>query len=208
MSKPLLVVIGVGLLTGCSANENLRLNLGRDVSLSSLPPPVAEPGLDADGNPLPFPALADDTPSVQGLNRSGFAPVDFVLPIDGTRHEPHGTRRMLIGDETARRRGEFPTAVSALDDGTEASPGSRALEIALMPLWVTYDAAALIPRLVFTPFAGQGQSPRELTGRTPDRHVTHGPGVLTVSGDQPAEPLVQPDQPDPQPELQPGQVGG
>jgi hypothetical protein len=194
MPKPLVVIIACGTLAGCSANENLRLNLGRDVSLSSLPPPVAEPGLDADGNPLPVHSPPDDAPSVTGLDRAAFAPVDFVLPLDGTRHEPHGTRRLLIGDETARRRGEFPTAVSALDDGTEASRGSRALEIALMPFWVTYDAAALIPRLVIAPFASQRQSPNSLPGRTPERLISRGPGVLTGAPGAPPEHAEQPEQ--------------
>ncbi|MGP1272168.1 MAG: hypothetical protein ACTS22_02425 [Phycisphaerales bacterium] len=165
---------------GCATEDNLRLVLGDEVTLASLPPKVPEPVLDADGDPAARPAPRDDQPSIDGLARSDFVPTDFIVPIDGTRHQPEATRPLRLTDATARQRGEFPTAAEATQTGGREGRRQQALEMLAAPFWAFGEALIMPAALIIDPFFETVSSPDALPGRSPTP-ATGNPGVLTVT---------------------------
>jgi hypothetical protein len=181
-------------LTGCVSQQNLRPHLGRGVTLSTLPPRVIEPELDAEGRPHGRYLPQSDGPSVVGVDRSNFGAVAFVVPVDGVRHEPHATRPVRLTRSTARQRGEFPDAAAALETTHNDALHSESAEILVAPLWASVEAVVLIPRLLIEPFLGPAESPDRIKGRTPVRGEIGPGGVITVTPWAPpeTEPLVEP----------------
>ena len=58
--------------------------------------------------------IGEADPSITGIDRSNWSRTDIVVPVDGIAHNP--TYRWLDQhpDHTARLRGQYPTAESAL----------------------------------------------------------------------------------------------
>jgi hypothetical protein len=70
-----------------------------------------------------------------------------MVPNDATEHYPHFTRLQPRYDKgTARARGEFPTAETALEQ--EGSFGSIFAESIAWPGYVVGDVVMIIPRAV------------------------------------------------------------
>ncbi len=151
------------LLTGCTDNKNLRLTIGDSIPLESFPPEVVEVQLDESGNPLPQTPPADDQATARGLDRSNFAPIVYHVPIDGTRHEAHGIDRLPLTNETARQRGEFPTATSALETGGPSSTRRQIAEALLQPVYVV---GGVVSSLIVSS-SGARTSPAGLSERAP-----------------------------------------
>lgn len=132
-----LAVGALALGAGCMRDGNSRLTLGHE----------------AEGNGIVMlQAVADvasieDTGarSVYGLDRSGWAEREVLVPNDGVFTYPHLTRmEPLYEDGTARSRGEFPSALTALE--TEHDVCSQVAETFAWPGWVLTDLVLAIPR--------------------------------------------------------------
>lgn len=169
---------------GCVENRNLRLAISDDVALDSFPPRVVETTIDASGEAVLPPPPADDEPTIKGLDRSGFTPFRYRVPIDGTRHEYAGRDHLAYPSRTARQRGEFPTAVSALETGGPGSTRDQVIEVALQPVVGTISAgwrgvALLWPEtLLATVVSGSASSPGDLFERVPQASQSVGTGVI------------------------------
>lgn len=175
-----LLAAGVG---GCVDNANQRLLIGDDVTLASLPPEVVEPTINEDGMAVAPEPPADDAPTATGLDRSNFEPVTYRVPIDGTRHEFHGFDELSLTSETARQRGEYPTALTALETGGTSSSRDQAFEILLQPAFVAVDAGyhgigLLWPEWLAAHFVSGTVSSPEGYERAPAPSDPAGPGVL------------------------------
>lgn len=177
------------LTTGCADNANQRLTVGDSIPLASFPPEVVEVQLDQDGNPLPPAPPADDPATARGLDRSNFAPIVYHVPIDGTRHEFHGWDHLALTNETARQRGEFPTATSALETGGNASTRRQIVEAFAQPVY----AAGGIASSLLVSSSGARTSPAGLWERAPlpadptRTGVSHAPMPETTDGTAPAD---------------------
>ena len=83
------------------------------------------------------------------LDRAGWQPIDFVVPVDGVRHDPN--YRFLTSSRqrsrTARDRGDFPTYVSALDS-SRASFMTDAIDATITAAYAAVETVAL-PVFVF-----------------------------------------------------------
>lgn len=157
------LIIGSVIACGCADNANQRLTIGESIPLASFPPDVIEMKLDENGEPLPPQRPADDLPTVMGLDRSNFAPHVYAVPIDGTRHEAHGSDRLALPRETARQRGEFPTALTALETGGNRSTRWQIAEAFAQPL---YAATGIVTSVVVSS-SGAKTSPTDLFERAP-----------------------------------------
>ncbi|MEL6312375.1 MAG: hypothetical protein AAFQ17_08460 [Pseudomonadota bacterium] len=164
-STSLALAFGLGLVTtvGCADNKNQRLTISDSIPLASFPPEVIEISLDENGNPLPPVPPADDRPTALGLDRSNFEPLVYTVPIDGTRHEAHGFDRLALTSETARQRGEFPTATSALETGGNSSTRWQVAEVFAQPF---YAATGIVTSLIVSS-SGARVSPSGLYERAP-----------------------------------------
>lgn len=133
-------------LAGCSV-DNDRLSLGLPDAPVYTPPAIA-----------PGPALEPATePSVTGVGREHWAKSEFVVPNDGVMHWPHVTEVSPALDRgTARARGEYPTAITALEQ--EGDLGMIVLDVWAGPIVVAGDAILLIPRLVDPPPASPSKA--------------------------------------------------
>lgn len=197
MTRTLALLAAVGCLSGCVDNRNQRLYIGQDGSLASIPPEVAEPTLDQDGNPADPELPTSDETTLTGLSRDHFEPTVYRVPIDGTAHELHGIDRLAWPSETARQRGEFPTATSALETGGNPSTRDQVLEAAAQPFiaagGVLFHTVALVyPEFLAAHFiSGTRSSPSGLYERAPapsptDRlGVIHGTETEPESADEP-----------------------
>ncbi|MEM1166592.1 MAG: hypothetical protein AAGI30_09925 [Planctomycetota bacterium] len=120
-------------LAGCARND--RLTIGDlDQELTVRLPAVSEPA----------PLAPATGPSVTGLDRSGWQTTVIVVPVDEVSDIP--TLRIppvRFTDATARQRGEFPNAFSAVtpvsDQGDQVAEaaaefGVGGLEMVTMPL--------------------------------------------------------------------------
>lgn len=122
-------------LVGCAA-PNDRTVIGRvdeGVKLSLITPEAARPVMGA----------TPDTPSMVGVDRSGWEPVVIEAPVDGVYGWHRYARVWHFTEETSRQRGGPVTPLSALElsgdmGGTQvleaAAAGPLALtDLALMP---------------------------------------------------------------------------
>lgn len=132
-------------LAGCMHATNDRLRLGQCETV---------PAFRVEPHPLP-PA----GPSVTGLDRSGWDETVYVIPVNGVAHSPQYAPPIFNIDTLPRHRGEFPTALSALDLG-EPSAGREAHLAFRTHGWAFLDALALVPRLIIRPPNATNWSPR------------------------------------------------
>lgn len=137
------MLLPVALLSsGCISTENDRDTLGRSAPIEAFTPvpPAMPPG---------EPALTPpQQPSVVSLERSNWAATPFLVPVDGTAHHPTYTTRVVIADETARQRREYPTALSALEL-TAGSERDQQLEVPANWLATLLDPILFLPRLIW-----------------------------------------------------------
>lgn len=139
------LVVGVAVVgSGCMRDGNSRLTLGYEGEGNGI---VLLQGV-TEG-----PVLAEAVaPSVVGLDRSHWEDRVLLVPNDGVFTYPHLTRlEPLYDDSTARSRGEFPTALSALE--TDGDLGAQVWEAFAWPGWVLMDLVLAIPRATDGPVA-------------------------------------------------------
>lgn len=124
-------------LSGC-VESNSRNRVGDDITL-----PAFQPGsrvLSSEDA-----QRADDTASLTSLDRSGWEPVAITVPVDGVRHRPEYRFFAPVGpSDLGRQRGEYPTAISALDlDGGRPSSRARFFESILTPIHASIELVRL-----------------------------------------------------------------
>jgi hypothetical protein len=142
------ITVAVGAaLAGCVTPENDRITLGRAVQIGAFVPTTAPAGADM---AAPVGTAMVQEPSVIGLDRSNWEPTRFHQPVDGTAHRLQYSKRLHVARRTARQRGEYPSAESAL----ELSGGStwqQQAEAAGSHAIAAADLLLLLPRMVWTP---------------------------------------------------------
>lgn len=143
---------GLLALSGCAKPANDRLRLGACEVL---------PAFQTNAHALP-PA----GPSVTGLDRSGWAPIAYVVPVHGTAHQPTYAPSHFELDTLPRQRGEFPTVESALDLG-EPDLGQEASLTFRNQLWALFDTFLIVPRFVLRPPCATDWSPDTTYDRVP-----------------------------------------
>lgn len=190
-------------LTACVA-ENDRLTLGHEVNLSALSPD--RPSI-LDNQPPPqfatsTKAFPDGERSITGIDRANWETKEFLVPVDGTGHRPTYAVSVQLKNSTARQRGEYPTAYTALErDG--GFTDEQLVEVVTSPL-VVFGGALLIPfRLIAEPQCLTEYSPawnydRWRTGRDP--LVPLPPPPLPIEGTLPAPPVPTSTNPGPAPD--------
>lgn len=130
----------VALIPAC-AESNSRNRIGDDVTIRTFQP--ASQVLSSEDT-----QRADDPPSLTSLDRSGWEPTVYSLPVDGTQHRPTYRVQFPNGPSTLKRqRGEYPTTSSALElDGGSTWSSDRFFESILEPIHASLE-------LVRMPFA-------------------------------------------------------
>ena len=84
--------------------------------------------------------------SISGMDRSAWTLATVVVPADATLHPPAYRPHRVLVDETARQRGEFPSAESAFDL-REGSGMGQLREAILLPILGVWDAVMILPRM-------------------------------------------------------------
>lgn len=180
---------------GCVA-ENDRITLGYDTHLEALEPEAnrMEP-LTAIDPSRPIPAQRQATaeaeggasgneggleaqkvglaPSVLSLDRTNWRSQQFMVPIDPTLHHPTYREEVRYANETARQRGERPTADSSLELSGDTGD-ERLAEAFVSPFFAIGEAFLIVPRLFIEPQStivaspslpyGRGKSDRLIPG--------------------------------------------
>ena len=125
------------LLVGCTNRLNDRIELGNAFIL----PAFTEAQ----------PAVPDSGPSITTLDRSAaWSPMEFSVPVHGVAHPPIYTKPSNSLDTLPRQRGEYPTALTALDLG-EPSMEKEILQTGRAHGMAALEAILLIPRLIMRP---------------------------------------------------------
>ncbi len=103
---PVVLAGAVFTTVGCvSYNERSTIGDGRD---AFHPEALTE-------TTRPDTQLQDDPPSTVTLERDSWGTQRIVVPVDGVAHLPRWATNSGTNRETARQRGDFPTALSALE---------------------------------------------------------------------------------------------
>lgn len=145
-TRTLVVLLGAAALTGCTSSENDRFRFGEDGMIPAFQSEAI--GYPDDGQPR----------SVTGLDRSGWEPMVFAVPVHGTAHQPTYAPSMFDLDTLPRQRGEYPTAETCLDLG-EPDCGTQVWFAARTHGVAVIDTVLLLPRLVMRPPTATDWSP-------------------------------------------------
>jgi hypothetical protein len=116
-------------IQGCTTG-NERLNLGG-------PSPDAQIEIASfAGNQVPAP-VSPAAPSLSGLSRSHWAPIEVTTVPDGLASKPTYASTIGFSVNSVRSRGDFPTAVSALDVSRQGawSKSSEGLRAPVRSAW-------------------------------------------------------------------------
>ncbi|MCC7387668.1 MAG: hypothetical protein IT431_02765 [Phycisphaerales bacterium] len=138
-------------LAGCTHEANDALRLGECAVLPAF-----------QNNPHQLPPAG---PSVTGLDRSNWEPMVYVIPVSGVAHSPQYAPPVFDRDILARQRGDFPTALTALELG-EPDAGEELLLAARAHGWALLDMLMLVPRLAIRPPTATNWSPAISYGRS------------------------------------------
>lgn len=109
LATALAVCSSAAILTGCN-RQNHSLQLGQDLQLETFRPAV-EPAVA--NSSVPTGVLANASTPVG--TRESWAQSQMLVPSDGVYHRPLYKTEYSRVKYTARNRGEFPTAETALD---------------------------------------------------------------------------------------------
>lgn len=157
MRSPALVAFGACLALSACINDNSRSTTGPGVVLPMFADhPVAQ------ATPGP-----DDTPSVSGLSREGWSPIEVALAPDQVQSRPTYASASLPDSETARGRGDPVTARSALELG-ETQTWSQYGEAFSAPLYALGDFFMIPYRMYQSPpWSGTQTQPGGFYWRAP-----------------------------------------
>ncbi|MBK9189800.1 MAG: hypothetical protein IPM33_12685 [Phycisphaerales bacterium] len=157
----LITTTGLLVLLGC-APSNERATLGEVVAMEALAMTPTRPE-----------GTRDDQGSLTGLSRANWGRQAFLVPVDGTAGNTTYATSFSMIDDTARQRGQFPTAISALDtnDGFTAMQWAEAGASAPMAAW---DFVLMGPRMFRSAPWHEVRGPRDSYWRaTPTTLRTH-----------------------------------
>ncbi|MCK6476626.1 MAG: hypothetical protein L6Q35_07320 [Phycisphaerales bacterium] len=151
--RPVAAATAVGLasLAAClpaCVDDNKRITLGHDVALEAFSP--ERQGILSENPPQPGP---NDPAIVPGstpvpIDRSAWSRQVFMVPVDGTGHRPTYAHAIVLKNDTARQRGEFPNALSALELDAGFTD-EQVTETLTTPL-VIFGTALAVPIRLFT----------------------------------------------------------
>lgn len=140
-----LAILTACILPGCAMPENDRATIGQTMRPEALTPAVRPAPATT-----PIGAAPAGEPSVIGLDRSHWAATRVHVPVDGTAHGPTYAKRLHSADRTARQRGEYPDAGSALEL-TDGSLWQQQGEALANHGFAALDTLLIIPRLIWSP---------------------------------------------------------
>lgn len=194
LSRPCLLAASVMLVSGCVA-ENDRLTVGHDIDLEIFDP--ERPGAVATGEagdpiaPGTVPGVPGGRRSLAAIDRSNWETQTLLVPVDGTGHRPTYATTLEMKNSTARQRGEFPTALSALEL-TGGFTDEQLVESFDTPIVVLGSAIVLPVRLFTEPQWLVHYSPRKSYDRWPQEgepaSASHETTETTPDQSLPAEP--------------------
>lgn len=98
---------------------------------------------------MPGALPADETASLQGLDRSGWTKTVVRVERRQTEAQPFYTTERHYDHSTARERGEWPNPTSALE--VSGDSGAAALEGVAAPFNAAWDLVAMPVRMFITP---------------------------------------------------------
>ncbi|GJQ30161.1 MAG: hypothetical protein HBSAPP03_20450 [Phycisphaerae bacterium] len=159
------------MLAGCVSPQVHRLAVGRVGSSDATPVPDLAPRERPDRPPA-----GADAPSSPTLART-WAPMTVHLPVDGTYAFPRYTRGHVWTDTTARQRGDFPSALTALELEGETT-WTRLGEMGAGGPIAVFEAVVMVPRMLM-------HDPRRRVRTLPEPYWRANAGVAVA---QPAEP--------------------
>ena len=149
-------------LIGCQTSND-RTSIGNSVSLEAISGTSATAG-----DPTYTPSgLHDDPPSITSLDRSNWEQERFLVPVDGTAHQPTYATRFHFTDDTARQRGEYPTVDSVLEE-TDSFSTAELAEAGAAPFIAAFDVPAFFVRVFYAQPWDERYSPQESYQRTPE----------------------------------------
>jgi hypothetical protein len=172
LTAPAAVVVVFGLgsgLGGCVA-ENNRLTVGHEIELEAFTSderrlePLTVTQLRPD---VAYPAFPEGRRSLTSLDRSNWTEKTILVPVDGVGHRPHYAESVQLKNSTARQRGEFPTALSALEV-TGGFTDEQLVETFTQPLVIFGSAVILPARLLIDPQWNVRYSPNRSYDRWPE----------------------------------------
>lgn len=176
MKRPLAVLVPVlaAVLSGCVMPANDRFAIGEGLEVEAIGPR---------STPVPPTAASQvASPSLTGISRDNWAPLEYRVPVDGTVHTRIYAKRTFWADKTARQRGEYPTALSALEmiNGSEDQQGLEALNNQFRAVT---DLVLLLPRMaIWLPWV-EKRSPDDAYRRynRPERPAVQSDGPTRVT---------------------------
>lgn len=166
MRRALLLPFIPALLCGC-VSQNERNTIGNNLPVEAISEPAHELTAWDAGRPE---AMADDAPSLSGVDRSDWNTVTYLVPVDGVGHRPIYRSDHRLLHYTARQRLEHPTAESALElDGQPQAPihAEEVAETLSQPLIALGEAVLIVPRLIVEPQTRIDRSPLNSPQRMP-----------------------------------------
>lgn len=146
----LLSAAAATMLAGCVTPQNDRTTIGagdRAVRVEALTPIPATPA--GPTIAMPVGALILQEPSVVGLDRSNWATTDLGQPVDGVAHRPLYAKRVQFAGRTARQRGEYPNAETALEL-TGGSIWQQQAEVPTNHAMAALDLLLILPRMIWS----------------------------------------------------------
>lgn len=155
-ASTLVLSASLAALAGCVSPANDRITDGRGPDLGGAKQEAFTARSGAAGAATPTAQPTDATaPEIRGrsitsLDRSAWPTTTITLPVDGTAHRPTYQRNVIIATRTARQRGEYPTAESALEL-TAGSSDAQTAEAALQHARAVGDLVLLPLRIVGQP---------------------------------------------------------
>jgi hypothetical protein len=138
MRRPWIILSALA-MAGCVNSRNDRMAVGEDLRLEAI-----------SAQPRPAPPSASEqvlAPSLTGISRANWSKTLILVPVDGTVHYPIYARRVFWADQTARQRGEYPTAYNSLEmiEGSETSQDYEALNNQARAV---LDLLFMVPRMI------------------------------------------------------------
>jgi hypothetical protein len=136
------------LLGGCGYDGRIaeRAFLGGNTPIATFDPATPD---------APAPAAPTTT-----LDRETWAPIDFLVPVDGTVHGPLWRWNARGDARTPRQKALYPTSLTALDLAPE---GGASVRQAVAQPFVALANIIALPVLVFTDPPGNHLSPSAAT---------------------------------------------
>lgn len=108
-----------------------------------------------------------DQPSLTGVDRNNWSERTMVIGDEPVLTYPTYRSNPSYTSATARQRGEYPTALSALETTNDQSLSQQTAEGFAFPFWGALDIPAMIPRVFITPPGKLVQSPVSAAPRAP-----------------------------------------